>query len=697
MPVFSSTYSPVFLTLLLIISAAASYFFYRKSLLPDSKKYFLIALKTLAIFLLLALFIEPALSSLVKKDDDELNLILVDNSRSNLLSEKSDKIKEVISDNNFLSGNYKVFTFSNSVSTPGSVDSFSSTGFETDLASSLKNIKNNFPDRTFNTVTVISDGIFNTGGNPLYEAKTFQAPFITFSVGDTLQQKDVALSNVLYNDKGFTNISTKIKAIVNAYEYANTTLNVNLLRERQIISTKTINTVSGVQNYEAEFDITESNPGKIKYRIETENKTGELTYKNNYNDFFITFADNKINILVVSGGPSYDNELLTGIIKRINNYNVTIKTAKSPNDFYEGGIDYKSFAELSAVFLLNYPTSQSSANIINDIASNVKTFKVPVIFFAGKNSDYQKLNVLDEVLPFNIGRPGSGESMMNIQTVASEDNPLSKITELNSATQIFRNVSGIQPKSGSLTLATDKLSGEPIIMTRTSGNYKSTAFLAYGLWRLRLNSGTNAEKTVEKLLIETINLTLQKEKRTKFKVYPAKDLFDYTEQVKIIAEVFDENYIPTRNAKATGKILRNDGSKQADLNFTIEENKYIAYSNPLVNGDYTIEADAELNGGFYARDNSRFFVDSLNTEYLITKTNSGALRELSENTGGRYIPSENSGTISSVIGETKNTNIMESNLNITRRFNLWENKYMLALIILLFSVEWVMRKRNNIP
>src|SRR4030095_14407822 len=76
-----------------------------------------------------------------------------------------------------------------------------SNGYETDLSEALKTIKSSFPDRQFYSVTIISDGIFNSGGNPLYEAKTFQAPFITLSIGDSIQQKDIVASNVLYNEK----------------------------------------------------------------------------------------------------------------------------------------------------------------------------------------------------------------------------------------------------------------------------------------------------------------------------------------------------------------------------------------------------------------------------------------------------------------------------------------------------------------
>jgi len=71
------------------------------------------------------------------------------------------------------------------------------------------------------------------------------------------------------------------------------------------------------------------------------------------------------------------------------------------------------------------------------------------------------------------------------------------------------------------------------------------------------------------------------------------------------------------------------------------------------------------------------------------------LRELSENTGGRIINAGAFNTIESVIRENRKTQETENMRQ--NRFNLWENKYVLGLIIILFSIEWVLRKRNNIP
>ena len=304
---------------------------------------------------------------------------------------------------------------------------------------------------------------------------------------------------------------------------------------------------------------------------------------------------------------------------------------------------------------------------------------------------------MDEFIPFNISRPNAGENLFRLQPVNIEGNGMGKVSGIGSTNEIFRNVSGIMPKPGSITLATDKSSGEPVMINRVSGNTRSTAFLGYGLWRWKLNPGTNAEKTLESMLLETINMTLQKEKRTKLRVYPATDIFDYTQPVKIYAEVFDENYLPTRNAKVTGKVLRKDGSSTGELLFTAEENKFTAILNPLASGDYYIECDAELNGSYYARDNSRFTSDTLNTEYLETRTNLALLIELASKTNGDVVVKDSLGNYTKLLDKYRNLPSNESLSSKYLRFDLWGNKYYLLLVILLFSIEWVLRKRNNIP
>ncbi len=697
MPGFSSSYSPLFLVLFIIIAAAVSWYFYRNTALSSPKRYILMALKAIAVFILLALFIEPVLSYLTGSEKQGRDIVLIDISRSGSLENRSAELRNILNEAGIEKSEGNVFGFSGNIAALSNTDSIEFTGFSTDLASSLRSLKEQYPDGSYSTVTIISDGILTDGGNPLYEAQKFVAPFIVFPLGDTVLKKDIVIKKIAANEKAFTGTAVKIKAYLNIFKSSQAVMNVKLLREGIEIKSQQVNILPGQSNYEADFDVTETAPGKVRYTITAENLPDELTYKNNKSDLYITYIDNKVNILVISGGPGYDNEFTGSVLKRIGNYNITYRTQKSAGEFYEGPIDTRQFAELSTVFLLNFPATVTSAALANEIANNTKQFNIPVIFFAGKNSDYQKLGSFEDLIPFSVSRPNSGESILKLQPVGGIENGLDKIPGLGAANEIFKNVSGILPKPGSITLATDRASGEPIILNRVSGMSRSSAFLGYGLWRWKLNQGTNAEKTMEAMLIEMINMTLQKEKRTKLRVYPAKDIFDYTEGVKIYAEVYDENYLLTRNAKLTGKVTRKDGTSAGELKFTPADNKFTAELPHLPANDYYIECDAEYNGTYWAKDNNRFLSDTVNTEYLETRPDYDLLNVLASKTGGAVITADSVKEYSAILNKLKETLPKEETKEKYLRFDLWGNKYYLLLVILLFSIEWILRKRNNIP
>lgn len=700
----TARYPAILTALFLIISAGVSIYFYRNSALLAVKKYFITGIKTLAIFLILVLLIEPSLLSIVKGSGDSENLVLFDNSRSNLISEgnssASGKIKEILNSPIFNNGDTRIFAFSNSESTPyliNNADSIIFNGFETNLSSALSNFKKESIAGNYSLITVISDGNFNSGGNPLYQARLFQCPVVTIGVGDTIQKKDAVLSSVYYEEKAFTGIENTIKVYLNTYGHQNENIEINLLREGSVVQTKNVSIKSNSQSNETDFTLRELNPGIIRYSVKISDKPGEITYLNNRQDFLIEYLDNKTNILLISAGPSYDNAVIQNILKRTNNYNLTVRTVKNPNEFYEGQIDYKIFGELSVIFLLGFPIGQFSTEITSTISSKAKEFNVPVIFFAQKNTDYKKLEQFGELLPFSVSRLNAGETQFIPQIVASSENGLEEIgNELSSTPQIFRNVSGIIQKAGSTVLMTDKTSGEPVFITSNTGKYRSSAFLGYGLWKWNLNERASHEKTLEKFVIKSVNLTLLKDKKTKFKIYPAKNVFDYTENIKLLAKVYNDEYIPVNNAKVTGRIISNGRTINNNIIFTSAENKYEASIGVLLNGDYQIEGEAEVNNNFYSKSNSRFLVDSVNTEYLITRSNFGNLSELSNNTGGSFFNASEINGITEKIKDIQSSEVVSAQ-ETKQRFNLWENKYVLFLIIILFSVEWVMRKRNNIP
>lgn len=653
----------------------------------------MIFLKSLALFSVMLLFANPVLS-LLKESNTGINLVIIDNSRSLEIDNRLDERNQILKENYNQESKYFYALFSDQISGIDNVIpslSDSGLGSLTSLTPILKKLRENYGFEDINTITLISDGIFNHGGNPIHEARLFQIPFITVMLGDTVQKKDLVAWNVICNEKAFTNTPVKIKAEINAYGY-NREIAVNLLRENKIIATRNVK-VEGKKNlFETEFTVSESQPSKIRYRIQVEPVENELTIKNNQYDFFITYFEKKNKILLISGGPGYDHEFIISVIRRVSEYKTISRTLKSSEEFYEGRLDRNSFNEPSLVILLNFPSEKTSASLSNNVSDNIRYSGIPVLFIAGRNSDYNKLRSY-EFLPFEAN--ASVEKQSPVKTITNPDNPFTDIaSSLNSSPPLFRNISALIIRPGTETYISDRFTGEPVMVYRSSGEVKSSAFLNYGLWRWQLNASSDVGKNLEKLILKLIELSIEKESKTRFRIYPQKDIFDYMQKPLIIAEARDENNNLTVNASVTGKVISSAG-KEYPLVFSISGMKYHAILHELPPGDYKVEASAELNGAYLGSDNSRFLSDTLKTEYMMTRSDLKALQELASNTGGYLVKKENYNSIREITDSISASIFLDK--TVTEKIKLKENIWMLVIIIMFFATEWIMRKRNNIP
>lgn len=697
MPGYTSSFSPLFLILFFLISLFLSIYFYRNSAINNVKKYFLIGIKTAAIFLLLSLFIDPILSFISNVNAGNKNIILTDLSRSNLIDNKKSDIKSICSNIFNENNNENVFIgFTNNSEFIRINDSLSFNGYTTNLTSSLKQLQEIINLNNLDKLILITDGIVTEGGNPLYEAKKLNIPMIIIPIGDSLKKKDISVKEVISNSIAIAGSNVEVKALINSYQTGEKVINVKLFREGTVIKSSALSLNPERENYEIIFNIKESEAGKYKYKIETENIPDEATYLNNYEDFFITFTDNKINILAISGGPSYDNEFLGSIIKRAGNYNITFKTLKSKTEFYDGAINKNIYKELSNIIFINFPNTNTDFNLFKDIADNIKQNNLPILFFAGKNTDFQKLNLLEDIIPFSVSGLNSSENITKLSIVQGIENPLEKISGINNMPEIFINLTGVIPKPGSVTFAISQNQSIPVVIFRNTGKSLSAAFLGYGLWKWKLNKNVNLEKNTEQMFLELLNITLQKEKPARLKVYPEKDIFDYTEKATIYAEVYDENYAITKNAIINGIIKeKNSGKIIEEIKFYPFENKYKSVLEPLKIGDYTIECNAELTGDNIPKAYNRFLVDTLNTEFKELSTNYILLQELASLNGGKIISKDSINKINEII---KNFSVKNDKDNAKTQvyYELNKNKYFFFLIILIFTLEWIIRKRSNL-
>lgn len=65
-------------------------------------------------------------------------------------------------------------------------------------------------------VVLITDGAYNTGGMPLYEALSLGKPVFTVGIGDTAAVKDAAITALVTNERGYKGVEMPVQVSVTA-------------------------------------------------------------------------------------------------------------------------------------------------------------------------------------------------------------------------------------------------------------------------------------------------------------------------------------------------------------------------------------------------------------------------------------------------------------------------------------------------
>jgi hypothetical protein len=92
--------------------------------------------------------------------------------------------------------------------------------------------------QSLGAVVLLSDGIFNTGASPLFEASRIKAPIYTVAVGDTTPPRDLTIRNVLHNEIGFLDDISKVQVDVQAFHLEGRSAIVNISQSGRVIQSK---------------------------------------------------------------------------------------------------------------------------------------------------------------------------------------------------------------------------------------------------------------------------------------------------------------------------------------------------------------------------------------------------------------------------------------------------------------------------
>jgi len=688
-----SDYSIYLLLFIIPFSAGITYLYYRKVIITKSLKYLLSGLRFLFLTSLLFLFLNPVIKYIRESGYKPVNIFLIDVSASLDVSGRDSIIKNIILPNlPPPSGENKYLLFSEDLLGEFNGDIkgvlYGKTGnMKTDIGRTLSSLNNLYSPDDISSITIISDGIFNSGENEILSAGILNSKINYILAGDTADFKDRSITGINYNKISYTKSFPVVTVNIFSKGIPGK-IDVKLFEENTLIESKEINAVSNLFDYEVTFYLPNAIEGVHKYTVEITSSNNELTLKNNKEIFYIKRVNITPEVLVLSGGPDADYAFFTEEIKKLKNINVKFLTQKSPETFYEG--DLSDLSKFNCLIFFGYPGRLTSEKEISLLKTKLEK-NTPLIFFNSVTSDFEKLKIFEDFLSFKIESSSTGYSESVIRFISNADERFSFLKGIENFPPLLAESGNLRFRPDSEILIVSS-GGVPVYGIRNS-NIKSSGFTAYGLHKWKLNKGNyDYEKAFSGIITETINLLLEPKRNSPLNVETSKPVYSISEPVRFYAEVRDEYIIPGKKVS-----VRISGSGGNYLLETAENapGKFSGLSDKMQEGDYSYEADYEAAGNEILRDKGRFTVGEDKFEYRYLYPEERLLKEFAALKGGKNLTGMSSKEMSDYFtseaaGEMKKYKYEDL-------FDFGKNIYYLLFIVFLISLEWFIRKKYNLP
>jgi hypothetical protein len=553
---------------------------------------------------------------------------------------------------------------------------------QTNLSEFFTEIQNRYYNRNLGGIVLASDGIYNSGGNPVFEAKKLKnVPVFSIQVGDTTPQKDLLIEEISHNRLVYKGNKFPVVVTVKAEQLNGVKTNVVVSKNGRVLGKKPISVNNDLYLTQSSFELESEGTGLQKYDVRVETVNGEFTTTNNYKSFYVDVLESKQKILILANSPHPDINALKLGFQSNENYEVTTNLAQDFKDKIE---------EFSLVVLYNLPSQNEGLSLLKDK-------EVPLLLVVGNQTNVNSFNALKKGITINNSK-GFTEAQAYVNTDFSQFTispglvsfvnsfppvqvPFTQKYSVSNSTEtaIYQRIGPVKTKY-------------PLLAFNKNGAYKTGMLLGEGIWRWRLQDYSNngSSDLFNELIVKTAQYLVSKEDKSLFRVF-RKTAYSENEKVQFEAEVYNKSYELVTTSDANMKIF-NEQKEEFSYTFSKVGDSYKLNSGSLKPGSYTYVATSTSKGGKLTR-TGEFSVEELKVEQNNTVANHQLLFNLSDVTGGEVLSISGLSSLDEKLKKQENlVDVIYQEKDVDDLINM---KVIFFFILLLLGIEWFVRKRNG--
>jgi hypothetical protein len=657
--------------------------------LNNTFRYGLFGLRALVIFIIAFLLLAPLLKSVTQQPQKPLVLILQDNSESlKLFQAPSDKITSLPIDldavKTALGDNYEVheFNFDRALH-DGLSNKFN--GKQTDISAALKSLDDQYVNQNIGAVILATDGLYNQGSDPQYEAKNFKSTIYTVALGDTTPKRDLLIGNVNYNKTVFLGNDFEVEVLAEAYQSKGETMRLSVTEDGKQVATHDIPVNSDAFQKLVTLKLNADKKGIRKFNISIAPISNELSTQNNTETIYVEVLDAKQKVLLVYNGPHPDINVIKTDVEVNKNYEVkTVGVTDLPT---------VKLADYSLIILY-----QLSPDNLGALQNFITKSKIPVWYMLGSQSDLQAFNIAQPEVKISSGGDQSQEvfaqPVPEFSAFTLSDSSRQKISAFPPLLAAFGSYTSspanqilFKQKIGNVTTT------YPLLSFSEEAGRRIGILTGEGLWRWQLSEYKTYgnHHAMEELLDQSVQYLTANANRQKFRVYPSKNVFDEGENVILNGELYNDalELINTPDVKID---LKGSSGKNYSFLFTRNGQSYQLDAGTLPVDEYTYSASAKLGEKTFTA-NGQLTVKALNLETRQSAANHQLLNNIARKSGGQMLLPSQISKLTDLI--KKNDNVKTIVYEDKHYSDIIDIKWIFVLILALLSAEWFFRKREG--
>lgn len=661
-----------------LLAGGITYFqYFHKTVIEKKVKYILAFLRFLAIFGILILLVNPKISREVFNDQKPVLALFFDNSAS-IKSFKAELISKnflnEIKNNSSLAEKFDVhlYKFDQEVSI---LDSLNFKGNHSQLSEIPKHLQGSYKQNA-TAVVLVTDGQSTIGADYRYGFDSSKQVF-PLVLGDTTTVVDLKIGRINVNKFALYKNKFPVEIFVDYNGNQSVQAQVSINRGGSQVFSKAI-TFSPNQTSQRLEALLEASPVGLQiYNVKVSSNIPEVNKTNNIRNFAVEVIDQKSEIAIISQISHPD----IGALKRAIESNKYRKvTVLKPNQVQNLN-DYNA--------IIFYQPDNSFQKLLE----TNKNLKVNQWVITGKHTDFGLLNRMQQQISFNMSNAKEdylATFQKDFSTFILDDIGFSSFPPLEHA---YGN-STINTKHDDLLHARLRQMAldQPLLTFIEETSQKQVWLFGENIWKWRLQYHLN-HQNFEKfdVFIDKIIQHLSSQDKKKNLVVQHENFYHAGDNIEISSQFFNKNYEFDESAKLQLQLTNKSTKQVVNQSFLRGTNAYKLNLEGLEAGQYNFTVKELNSNSSY----SGFFeIIPFDVEKQFVNPNVSALKYVAEQSGGQlYYQNQGKQLIDNLISNQQYKTIQKSQTILSALIDWY---WLLALILLALTAEWLLRKYHGL-